>query len=66
MTLQGLLFTAKGLETKHSSESHPWTRFNPLQGLKKRSLKRQEFSTKTTTETNRAFQGDKKSENEEE
>ena len=40
MTLQDLLCTAKGLETKHSSESHPWTQFNSLQGLNKRSLKK--------------------------
>lgn len=57
MTLRGLLFIAKGLDTK---EQWKLSLDSSLQGLKKGSEKKQEFSTKTTPETNRAFQGEKK------
>ena len=57
MTLRGLLFNAKGLDTK---QQWKLSLDSSLKGLKKGSEKRQKFSTKTTPGTNRAFQGEKK------
>ena len=59
MTLLGLLFIAKVLNTKYSCKSYLWRRSNALHGLKEEAEKMEEFSTKIIPETNKAVQGQK-------